>query len=140
MNFDPVGIDGQGEHYMKFRTPFSVVEKIQLLQRWILVQSFAYYELNENIASDFKYDANAGQLERLVKENPEEAERSRYYEYFYDFFDESEGAHMTSGFDLLERVRKNDQTLYRYIRMDATQALDLKARYGTNRINWGGKV
>lgn len=117
---------------MKFHTPFSVVEKIQLLQRWILVQSFAYYELNENIASDFKYDANAGQLERLIKDHSEEAKRSRYYEYFYDFFDENEGTHMTSGFDLLERVRKNDQELYHYIRMDATQALVLKAKYGTN--------
>lgn len=132
MNFDPVGVDKQGEYYMKFHNPFSIVEKIQLLQRWILVQSFAYYELNENIASDFKYDANAKQLERLVMENPKAAKRSRYYDYFYDFFDESEGTHMTSGFDLLERVRKNDDKLYRYIRMDAIQALDLKAKYGSN--------
>ena len=132
MNFDPVGVDKQGEYYMKFHNPFSIVEKIQLLQRWILVQSFAYYELNENIASDFKYDANAMQLERLVAEHPKEATRSRYYDYFYDFFDEAEGAHMTSGFDLLERVRKNDSELYRYIHMDAIRALDLKAKYGSN--------
>ena len=129
MNFDPVGVDKQGEYYMKFHNPFSVVEKIQLLQRWILVQSFAYYELNENIASDFKYDANAGQLERLVKENPEESKRSRYYKYFYDFFNENDGAHMTSGFDLLERVKKKDKDLYRRIHMDAANALHLKATY-----------
>jgi hypothetical protein len=135
MNFDPVGINKQGEHYMKFHTPFSVVEKIQLLQRWILVQSFAYYELNQNIASDFKYDANAGQLERLMKGNPEEANRSRYRKYFYDFFDENEDTHMTSGFDLLERVRKNDKKLYRYIWMDAVRALELKAKYGTNGMS-----
>lgn len=134
MNFDPVGINKQGEYYMKFHQPFSVVEKIQLLQRWILVQSFSYYELNENIASDFKYDANARQLERLITENPDEAKRSRYYDYFYDFFDESEGAHMTSGFDLLERVKKDDDKLYRYIWMDAAKALELKAKYGTNGI------
>lgn len=132
MNFDPVGIDKQGEYYMKFHNLFSIVEKIQLLQRWILVQSFAYYELNENIASDFKYDANAMQLERLIAEHPKEAKRSRYYDYFYDFFDETEGAHMTSGFDLIERVRKNDADLYRYIHMDAIQALELKAKYGSN--------
>ena len=132
MNFDPVGINERGEHYMKFHTPFSIVEKIQLLQRWILVQSFAYYELNQNIASDFKYDANARQLERLVVANPEDAKTSRYYNYFYDFFDESEGAHMTSGFDLLERVKKKDKVLYRYIWMDAVRALELKAKYGSN--------
>ncbi len=132
MNFDPVGTNKRGEHYMKFRTPFSVVEKIQLLQRWILVQSFAYYELNSNVASDFKYDANARQLERLVMDNPEDAKRSRYYDYFYDFFDEIEGTHMTSGFDLLERVKKKDDRLYRYIWMDAARALELKAKYGSN--------
>lgn len=127
MNFDPVGTDGQGEYYMKFHHPFSVVEKIQLIQRWILVQSFAYYELNENIVSDFKYDANAKQLERLVMENPEDAKRSRYYDYFYDFFDESDGTHMTSGFDLLERVKRRDKNLYKRIHMDAANALHLKA-------------
>lgn len=135
MNFDPVGTDGQGEYYMKFHHPFSVVEKIQLIQRWILVQSFAYYELNETVVSDFKYDANAKQLERLVMENPEEAKRSRYYDYFYDFFDESEGTHMTSGFDLLERVKKKDDKLYRYIWMDAVRALELKGKYGGNGVS-----
>jgi hypothetical protein len=129
MNFDPVGVDKQGEYYMKFHNPFSVVEKIQLLQRSILVNSFAYYELNTNIISDFKYDANAKQLERLVMENPEEAKRSRYYSYFYDFFDESDGTHMTSGFDLLERVKKKDKDLYRRIHMDAANALHLKTNY-----------
>ena len=129
MNFDPVGTDGQGEYYMKFHHPFSVVEKIQLIQRWILVQSFAYYELNENIVSDFKYDANAKQLERLVMENPEDAKRSRYHDYFYDFFDESEGTHMTSGFDLLERVKRRDKNLHKRIHMDAANAIHLKATY-----------
>lgn len=129
MNFDPVGTDGQGEYYMKFHHPFSVVEKIQLLQRWILVQSFGYYELNETIVSDFKYDANAKQLERLVMENPEDAKRSRYYDYFYDFFDESEGTHMTSGFDLLERVKRRDKNFYKRIHVDAANALHLKATY-----------
>ena len=129
MNFDPVGVDENGEYYMKFRKPFNVVEKIQLLQRWILVQSFAYYELNENIASDFKYDDNAKQLVELMKNNPEEAKRSRYGEYFYDYCPTEEDIHYTSGFDLLERVRKNDDKLYRYIRIDAIMALDLKSRH-----------
>lgn len=126
MNFDCVGRKSNGEMYMKFYIPFNIVEKIQLLQRWILVQSFAYYELNENIASDFKYDANARQLEELAKQYPEEFERSRYYEYFYDFYDSDE--HATSGFDLLERVRKTDDRLYRYLHMDAVNALAQKHR------------
>lgn len=129
MNFDCVGRKPDGERYMKFHKPFNVVEKIQLLQRWILVQSFAYYELNENIASDFQYDANAIQLSELKKQYPKEFERSRYFDYFYDYC-EDEDVHYTSGFDLLERVRKTDKQLYRYLHMDAANALDLKLERG----------
>lgn len=128
MNFDPVGIDSKGQMYMKFHKPFNVVEEIQLLQRWILVQSFSYYELNENIVSDFTYDDNARQLAELKKQYPEEFKRSRYYEYFHDYCSEDDNAHYTSGFDLLERVRESDKHLYRYLHMDAAMALDLKTR------------
>ena len=130
MNFDCVGRDSKGQMYMKFNRPFNVVEKIQLLQRWILVQSFAYYGLNENIATDFQYDANARQLADLKKEHPEEFKRSRYYDYFHDYCSEEDGTVNTSGFDLLERVRKNDPDLYRYLHMDAARALDLKQKRG----------
>lgn len=126
MNFNCVGRDAKGRMHMRFNQPFNVVEKIQLLQRWILVQSFAYYELNDNIASDFMYDTNARQLAELKKEYPEDFKRSRYYDYFHDYCSDVDGTVNTSGFDLLERVRKNDERLYRYIWMDATMALDSK--------------
>ena len=111
---------------MKFHEPFTIVERIQLLQRSILVNSFAYYELNDNILSDFQYDDNARQLEELVKQHPDEFKRSRYYTYFNDFYDSDE--HATSGFDLLERVRKADKELYRHIWIDAAMALDMKMK------------
>lgn len=126
MNFNPVGRDSEGKPYMKFHEPFTTIERIQLLQRSILVNSFAYYELDSNILTDFQYDDNARQLEELVKQHPDEFKRSRYYRYFNDFYDSDE--HATSGFDLLERVRKNDKELYRHIWMDAVMALDLKAK------------
>lgn len=126
MNFNCVGEDSKGRMHMKFHQPFNVVEKIQLLQRSILVNSFAYYELNENILTDFQYDANARQLEELVKQYPDEFKRSRYYTFFHDFYDA--GEHATSGFDLLERVRKNDKELYRHIWIDAAMALDIKTK------------
>ena len=121
MNFDCVGKDSKGRMYMKFHKPFDIVEKIQLLQRSILVNSFAYYELNDNILSDFQYDANARQLEDLAKENPKEFARSRYYTYFHDFYDSEE--HATSGFDLLQRVKETDSDLYLRIQEDAELAL-----------------
>lgn len=125
MNFNCVARDSEGKPYMKFNTPFTVVERIQLLQRSILVNSFAYYELDENILDDFKYDANARQLEELCKNHPDEFKRSRYYKYFYDFFSD-DGTHMTSGFDIMRRVEKDDPELYRFIRIDAYMALDIK--------------
>ena len=125
MNFDCVGRDSKGQMYMKFNKPFSIVEQIQLLERSILVNSFAYYELNENILSDFQYDANAIQLSELKRDHPEEFKRSKYYDYFYDYCQDSD-VHYTSGFDLIERVRKADDDLYRRIWMDAALALDLK--------------
>lgn len=105
---------------------FDIVNQIQLLERWILVQSFAYYELNENIASDFQYDANAKQLEELVHEFPKEANMSRYCLYFEDFFDGSD--HSTSGFNLIERVRKNNYELYKLLHIDAALALEMKRK------------
>ena len=129
MNFDPVGYTTEGEMYMKFHKPYTPVEKIQLLQRSILVNSFAYYELNENILADHDYDANARQLEDLSKQYPDEFARSRYYGSFHDFFGD-DGVHMTSGYDLLERVRKKNKDLYRRLWMDAANALHLKQMRG----------
>ena len=127
MNFDCVGRDSKGQMYMKFHKPFSIIEQIQLLERSILVNSFAYYELNENILSDFQYDANAIQLSVLKRDYPDEFKRSKYYDYFYDYCQDSD-VHYTSGFDLIERVRKADENLYRRIWMDAAWALDLTNR------------
>ena len=129
MNFHPVGRKENGEMYMKFHQPFTVVEKIQLLQRSILVNSFAYYELDSNILSDFQYDDNAKQLAELKREYPEEFKRSRYYEYFKDYCSEEDGTVNTSGFDLLERVRKADKDLHRKLWIDAIWALDLKEKH-----------
>lgn len=143
MNFDCVGRKSNGEMYMKFQKPFSPAEKIQLLQRSILVNSFAYYELDENLLSDFQYDTNAQQLANLKKDYPDEFKRSRYYDYFYDYCSDDDNVHYTSGFDLLERVRKNDPALYRYLRLDASWALETKSKIGNGGLNepwrYGGK-
>ena len=123
MNFEPVGVDSKGQMYMKFHRPFNVVEKIQLLQRWIMVASVAYYDFDGNFIEDYKYDANARQLVDLMNKYPEEATRSRYHKYFYDYTGET-------GYHLSSRVERDDSDLYRHIRMDAIWALDLKSKYG----------
>ena len=134
MNFSPIGKTPEGEYFMKFHKPFTPLEQIQLLQRSILVNSFAYYELDSNILSDFQYDDNAKQLAELKKKYPDEFKRSKYYLYFQDFCSDEDNAHYTSGFDLLEKVRKQDDDLYRHIWVDALWAVDLKNKYGTGGI------
>ena len=107
---------------MKFSTTLHIVERINLLERWILVQSFAYYELDENVAADSVYDVNSHQLAKMLEHHPEEAKRSRYYQYFYDFTGDT-------GYHLIGRVQKGDPDMYRRIWRDACVALDLKKKY-----------
>ena len=125
MDFSCVGTDPKGQYYMKYNKPFSFAERIQLLERSILVNSFAYYILDDNILNDFQYDDNAKELAELKKEHPEDFKRSRYYEYFKDYCNDDNMVY-TSGFDLLERVRKADYDLYSRLHEDASMALRLK--------------
>lgn len=103
---------------MNFSKPFTDKEKIQLLQRSILVCSYVYYELNDNLQSDRTYEMNTRQLLELKKSNPEAWKKSRYYRYFDNF-------ESGTGFDLMYRVQKNKK-LYDLIVRDAHTALRLK--------------
>ncbi len=112
---------------MTYPDIFTIKERIELLERSILVNSYAYYELNDNILADYQYDANAAQLEKFAKQFPAEFLKSRYYKYFDDYcVVDDDSTHYTSGFDLIKRVKDDDEELYRRIRMDAVMALDLK--------------
>ena len=106
---------------MIFSKHFTDKEKIQLLQRSILVNSYAYYELNENILSDYQYDANTRQLLELRGSSPEAYRKSKYYRYFDNF-------ESGTGFDLTGRLRKN-RKLYEKVARDANLALRLKKKF-----------
>jgi hypothetical protein len=55
--------------FMKFMNPyFSVKQRIETLERWILVHSYLYYELDKSIVDDRKFDKNALQLVELIKQ------------------------------------------------------------------------
>lgn len=103
---------------MTFSKPFTDKEKIQLLQRSILVNSYAYYELNENILPDHQYDANTRQLLALRESAPEAYQKSRYRKYFDNF-------ESGTGFDLTSRLRSN-RKLFNNVARDARLALQLK--------------
>ena len=108
---------------MTFNEFFTPKEKMDLLERWILVMSYVYYELNDNVASDFSYDNNANQLFELMGEYPEEYKQTKYYPFFLNY-----EVGCTSGFELISNVYKNDPDLYKRIEADAKLALKLKRR------------
>lgn len=103
---------------MIFSKPFTTKEQIELLQRSILVNAYAYYEMDRNILPDYQYDRNALQLEALKNEHPDIFKKSRYYKYFADF-------ESGTGFDLVSKVQKS-KTMRRKIERDASWALKLK--------------
>jgi NAD-dependent DNA ligase adenylation domain len=70
-----------------------IMAKIKQRRRQILVHSFLYYQLNENIISDHQFDKFCNELVDLQKQYPKEAEAVDHAEEFKDF----DGS---SGYDL----------------------------------------
>lgn len=66
---------------------------IKRRRRQILVHSFLYYQLNENVVSDHTFDKFCNDLVDLQAKFPEESKEVEYYEEFKDF----DGS---SGYDL----------------------------------------
>lgn len=88
---------------MKFNNPYwSNKLRISTLQRWVIVQSIIYYELNNSLVSDKVFDSNAKQLVQMQNDFPNEAKESQYWYVFNDF----DG---TTGFDLYQRLKKKDK-------------------------------
>ena len=88
-------------------------EYIDFLQRFILVHSYIYYELNNNVISDKYYDAKSKELVQLKNEYPELWRKSMYYKQFKDDYN---GA---TGFTLFYDLSKSEQEKIRHISMAA---------------------
>lgn len=114
---------------VEFVNTFDNVDRIELLERSLLVNSYAYYVMSESIMSDFTYDKNARQLVDMKKWYPDDFKHSRYYPIFHDF----EGS---TGFDLIARVNK-DQELQRKIIRDVYLALFLSKEHTEKREKKG---
>lgn len=88
---------------MKFNNPYwTLSDKISLLQRWILVTSYLYYELDVSIVSDDVYDNNAKQLASLL-EVRSALDNGAYDNAFKDY-------DPSTGFDLYNKL-SNSQKL-----------------------------
>lgn len=88
---------------MRFPNPYwSNKLKIGTLQRWLIVHSILYYELNESVVSDKMFDDNAKQLVSMQKEDKASAKCSQYWYVFHDF----DGS---TGFYLYDNLRQQDK-------------------------------
>lgn len=84
-------------------------EYIDFLQRYIIVHSYIYYECNNNIISDKKYDEKVKELTRLKNEYPDLWESSMYYQQFGDDYNGATG--FTLYHDLDDRQKEIIQSL-----------------------------
>ena len=72
---------------------FTDKEFIEWLQRWVLVNSWLYYEKDGAPVSDKDYDSVSRQLVDLQKSYKEDIKDTQYGYVFYDF-DASTGFHL----------------------------------------------
>ncbi len=94
----------------------TIKEKILQRRRQMLVHSYIYYELNQNIVSDHQWAKWAKELEQLQKDYPKESSEVMYYEDFKNW-DGSSGAFLNFGEDiktvakiLLGEIKISDST------------------------------
>jgi len=71
----------------------TVAEKIKQRRAQMLIHSCIYYELNDNIVSDHKWQEWADELEKLQKENPQYLNIGFYDKHFQDW-DGATGNHL----------------------------------------------
>lgn len=89
-------IPTSGNRKEKMTCPFdtrglSPQEYINWLQRYIIVHSYIYYERNNNVISDQKYDEKAKELTAMKKRYPDLWRKSEYYKQFGDDYNGSTG-------------------------------------------------
>lgn len=88
---------------MKFKEGMTTKQKIEALQRQVLVHSMLYYNMDENVISDKRYDKLSRLLADKLKEIGPKKTASTQYGYVFSDFDGD------TGFDLIDRLTKEDR-------------------------------
>lgn len=70
---------------------FTTLEKINHLQRKIIVNSYIYYELDDNVLSDKEYDVLSRELVKYKNDYPDIWRTSQYYKQFGDDYNGATG-------------------------------------------------
>lgn len=68
-----------------------ILVRIDFLQRFIILHSYIYYELNNNAISDMEYDKKSKELARYKELYPELWRKSMYYKQFGDEYNGATG-------------------------------------------------
>lgn len=76
---------------MELKQGLTIQEYIDFLQRYIILHSYIYYELNGSSISDKKYDEKSKELVSYKNAYPELWKKSMYYEQFGDDYNGSTG-------------------------------------------------
>lgn len=74
-------------------------ERMDWLQRYIIVHSYIYYELNDNVISDREYDLKAKELVAMKNKFPELWKKSQYRNNFGDDYNGSTGFNLWYSLD-----------------------------------------
>lgn len=88
-------------------TKLTTQEYIDFLQRYIILHSYIYYELNGNVISNRQYDEKAKELVKYKNEYPDLWKTSMYYKQFSD---EYNGA---TGFTLFHDLSEHQKEIIR---------------------------
>lgn len=95
----------------------NLTQKIALYERWLLIHSYLYYELDDPIKTDFEFD---GVKKELLKLKKKQTKKTRYSEAF----DESWTG---SCYELFSKCSKE---LQESIKTDCELIIERKRRYG----------
>lgn len=69
----------------------SIQDYIDFLQRFIILHSYIYYELDNNYISDMEYDKKSKELVQYKNEYPDLWKNSMYYKQFGDDYNGATG-------------------------------------------------
>ncbi len=69
----------------------TTLQYIDYLQRYVILHSYIYYELNSNSISDKKYDEKAKELVKYKNDYPKLWKNSMYYKQFGDEYNGATG-------------------------------------------------
>ena len=87
----------------------TVQDYIDFLQRYIIVHSYIYYELGDNVISDMQYDKKSKELVKHKDDYPDLWKSSEYYKQFGDDYNGATG--FTFYHDLNDRQKKIIQSI-----------------------------